>query len=280
MNREPDVYCERVLQDDVAVAYLRGELPRGGAGSVRGALFRMRRLLRAAAGACGQLPAVLRQEGRGRARLPRRGSAAAASCGLGGAGSPSWRGGRLRARGTGRRTRWPGKSPSSVASPSPARRPRPALPGNAGTAAAGRPGPSRTAALRAAGRARRRSRRTVAFAAGHGALRPRRLRGRGLRPARGGPGRSRRIGGGALLPGRERAAGRPARAGDPASWSAWPADADRASPRPRGTTSRRRSWPGVTSPRPGASSQRRRPRVTAITRNSAEQLLRDLGTEP
>ena len=27
MKREPDVYCERVLQDDVAVAYLRGQLP-------------------------------------------------------------------------------------------------------------------------------------------------------------------------------------------------------------------------------------------------------------
>jgi tetratricopeptide (TPR) repeat protein len=27
MNQEPAVYCERVLQDDVAVAYLRGELP-------------------------------------------------------------------------------------------------------------------------------------------------------------------------------------------------------------------------------------------------------------
>jgi TolA-binding protein len=27
MNREPGVYCERVLQDDIAVAYLRGDLP-------------------------------------------------------------------------------------------------------------------------------------------------------------------------------------------------------------------------------------------------------------
>src|SRR5262245_8389759 len=27
MNQEPSVYCERVLQDDVAVAYLRGDLP-------------------------------------------------------------------------------------------------------------------------------------------------------------------------------------------------------------------------------------------------------------
>ena len=26
MNREPGVYCERVLQDDLAIAYLRGEL--------------------------------------------------------------------------------------------------------------------------------------------------------------------------------------------------------------------------------------------------------------
>jgi tetratricopeptide (TPR) repeat protein len=27
MNREPSVYCERVLQEDIAVAYLRGDLP-------------------------------------------------------------------------------------------------------------------------------------------------------------------------------------------------------------------------------------------------------------
>ena len=29
MNREPDVYCERVLREDIAVAYLRGQLSEG-----------------------------------------------------------------------------------------------------------------------------------------------------------------------------------------------------------------------------------------------------------
>jgi tetratricopeptide (TPR) repeat protein len=109
------VYCERVLQDDLAIAYLRGEL-----GEAERDVFEQHyfecadcferlQVLRA-------LPAVLRQEGAA-GRLPRRAPAVA---------SWAWAAGvafvavaaAFVLRGSGTRDPWPGPSPSSEASPS------------------------------------------------------------------------------------------------------------------------------------------------------------------
>jgi len=115
MKREPRVYCERVLQDDMAIAYLRGDLGEAERDAFEqhyfecADCFERLQVLRA-------LPAVLRQEG-AVGRLPRRAPVVTAWAWAAGVAFVAVAAAFVL-RGTGARDPWPGPSPSPAASPS------------------------------------------------------------------------------------------------------------------------------------------------------------------
>jgi tetratricopeptide (TPR) repeat protein len=119
MKREPGVYCERVLQDDVAIAYLRGELAEGERDVFEqhyfecSDCFERLQVLR-------ELPAVLRQEGA--AARPARVPAVATWAWAAGLAFVAVAAGFVL-RGTGPGGPGPGPSPSPVASRPPGRPP-------------------------------------------------------------------------------------------------------------------------------------------------------------